>query len=68
MAQSDRGQSKNLEVTIDDVERVLAVGRLLMSVLTPEELDQLRDALANRTPFRVGDVQSEHEIGNAGVS
>jgi len=29
-------------VTVEDVQRVLEVGRILLSVLTPEELEQLR--------------------------
>jgi hypothetical protein len=29
-------------VTVEDVQRVLELGRLLLSVLTPEELEQLR--------------------------
>jgi hypothetical protein len=35
--QTDRAQL----VTIEEVNRVLEVGRLLLSVLTPEELDEL---------------------------
>ena len=30
------------EVTVDDVKRVLEVGRILLAVLTPQELDQLQ--------------------------
>jgi len=31
-----------IEVTIDDVNRVLELGRLLLSVLTEEEIGELR--------------------------
>ena len=47
--QARDSRSKHPGVTIDAVERVLAVGRLLLSVLRPEELDQLLDALAGET-------------------
>ena len=68
MTADDNGKLRiEPRVTRQDVERVLALGRLLMSVLTPEELDQLQDAVANGRPFRVGAVRSEREIGNAGV-
>jgi hypothetical protein len=30
------------EVTVEDVKRVLEVGRILLAALTPEELDQLQ--------------------------
>jgi uncharacterized protein (DUF2267 family) len=46
------GQSMNREVTFDDVERVLAVGRLLLSVLTPEELEWLRDTFVEERASR----------------
>ena len=39
-------KSSDLEVTIAEVNRVLEVGRLLLSVLTYEELDQLRQELS----------------------
>ncbi len=43
-------ETKNLNeetysVTKEDVERVLAVGKLLLSVLTPDELEALGQAL-----------------------
>ena len=56
--------AKNLsttsEVTIEDVNRVLEVGRLLFSVLTQEEKEELIRLLS--TP------SSRSEIGNAGVT
>jgi hypothetical protein len=47
-------------VTIEDVNRVLEVGRLLLSVLTPEELDQLKKELSNN--------HTQSEIGNTSVT
>ena len=32
-------------VTAEEVERVLAIGRLLLSILTPDELETVRQAL-----------------------
>jgi hypothetical protein len=48
-------------VTPQDVERVLAVGRLLLSVLTDEELEMLHQALEDqsngqRADFRIGNA------------
>ncbi len=34
--------SQETPVTLEDVQRVLEVGRLLLSVLTPEELEELQ--------------------------
>lgn len=59
-------------VTIEEVNRVLEVGRLLISVLTPEELDQLQQILNNLT---IDDLFTtplsstfDSDIGNAGVT
>lgn len=41
----DGQQTPGPDATLDDVERVLAVGRLLLSVLTSEEIEQLREEL-----------------------
>ena len=43
----DNRRPERPRVTAQDLERVLAMGRLLLSVLTPEELDELRDELTN---------------------
>lgn len=59
-------------VTIEEVNRVLEVGRLLLSVLTTEELDQLQqllndqsiDGLFNATTVSTADTK----IGNTGVT
>ena len=34
------------EVTVDEYKRVLEVGRIRMSALTPEELEQLRKIMS----------------------
>ena len=44
-------------VTVEEVNRLLEVGRLLFSVLTPEEIKQLEKLLSSPKP-----------IGNAGDS
>ena len=61
----------NLEtqVTVEEVKRVLEVGRLLISVLTPEELEELQSLgeLFLSKPIPV-DQSSASEIGNTGVT
>jgi hypothetical protein len=56
--------TKNLptisEVTIEDVNRLLEVGRMLLSVLTEEEIEELQEILSRQ--------KSGEEIGNAGVT
>ena len=49
---TDNGRSSTPQVTQQDLERVLAVGRLLLSVLTPEELDRLRKDLVDGKSHR----------------
>jgi len=46
------------EVTSQEVERVLFIGRLLLSVLTPDELETLRQALSNQQPGQNGKSQN----------
>ncbi len=45
------------QVTVDDVNRLLDVGRLLFSVLTPDEIEQLQELLS-----------TQKQLGNAGDS
>ena len=56
--------TKNLptisEVTIEDVNRLFEVGRMLLSVLTEEEIEELQEILSRQ--------KSGEEIGNAGVT
>ncbi len=59
-------------VTIAEVNRVLELGRLLLSVLTPEELDQLQQILSCQTIgglFTIPLISaSDSEIGNTSVT
>lgn len=56
----DKKRSTKPQVTIEEVNRVLEVGRLLFSVLTEEEKSEL---------IRLLNSPSEKsEIGNAGVT
>ena len=48
------------KVTVEEVHRLLEVGRLLFSVLTPEEIKALQAEFARRS--------SSEEIGNTGDS
>ena len=57
---TDRGHPRP-SVTIEDVNRVLEVGRLLLSVLTPEELQELQELL-------IGEPLADPEKGNTGVT
>ena len=66
-ALGENGRQKTQVVTLEDVERVLAVGRLLLSVLTTEEIERLQYALKNEFPYSGESEQSKHQIGNAGV-
>ena len=56
--------AKNLsttsEVTIEDVNRVLEVGRMLLSVLSEEEIEVIQELLIRD--------ESKNEIGNTGVT
>ena len=47
-------------VTVEDVNRLLEVGRLLFSVLTSEEIEALQEKLSKHS--------SSEELGNAGDS
>jgi hypothetical protein len=48
------------QVTVQEVNRVLEVGRLLLSVLSKEELEELRSLLAKNL--------ADTKIGNVGVT
>jgi hypothetical protein len=65
---TDNGRPRAPQVTQQDLERVLAAGRLLLSALKPEELDQLRAELAYGRFHRKDAHQAGPEIGNAGDS
>ena len=57
---SDHKHSTEFQVTVEEVNRVLDVGRLLFSVLTDEEKEELQRILNGPS--------DEGEIGNAGVT
>ena len=59
----DIDYSTKLNVTLQDVNRVLEVGQLLLSVLTEEELKDLR--VLSQTENQ---LEMDSEIGNAGVT
>ena len=48
------------KVTVEDVNRFLDLGRLLFSVLTPEEIEALHEVFSNKP--------ANKEIGNTGDS
>ena len=55
------------EVTVEEVNRVLEIGRLLLSVLTQDELEELQ-ALLGGEPFPFPENNITSEIGNTGVT
>ena len=62
----------NQDEIIAQLNRVLEVGRLLLSMLTPEELDQLKLILANRVTdcvdHTISFIDADHSLGNASVT
>lgn len=54
-------------VTLEDVDRVLEVGRLLLSVLTQDELDELQELLCGE-PYPFPEEIVTPDIGNTGVT
>lgn len=54
-------------VTIDEVNRVLEVGRLLLSVLTQDELEELQALLCGE-PYPFPEDSVNPGIGNTGVT
>ncbi len=60
-------RSQEVPVTLEDIKRVLEVGRLLLSVLTPEELEELRAFNALRSSSSISPEQPS-EIGNTSVT
>jgi len=55
--QTEKVKIRQEQVTVEDVNRLLEVGRLLFSVLTPEEIEQLQDFLS-----------PQNKLGNTGDS
>ena len=59
----DIDSSTKLNITLQDVNRVLEAGQLLLSVLTEEELKDLK--FLSQTENQ---LEMDSEIGNAGVT
>ena len=57
---SDHKHPTESQVTVEEVNRVLEVGRLLFSVLTEEEIAELERNFNGQS--------EEGELGNAGVT
>ncbi|MGD2078202.1 MAG: hypothetical protein PVH18_07445 [Chloroflexota bacterium] len=53
MDEEENLNEESYSVSREDVERVLAVGKLLLSVLTPDELEALGQALQVRSDSQV---------------
>jgi hypothetical protein len=57
-------------VTIDEVNRVLDVGHILLTALTTKEMDQVMKLLSNQSinSLLTAQLSSVPEIGNTGVT
>ena len=57
-------------MTVEEVNRVLEVGRILLAVLTPQELDQLQQIMSSQMAdeLNISSLYSEAELGNTGVT
>jgi hypothetical protein len=55
-------------VTIEEVNRLLEIGRLLFSVLAPEEIVLLHQVLNNQENSQKFGFTKENEIGNTSVT
>ena len=55
-------------VTIEEVNRLLEIGRLLFSVLAPEEIVLLHQVLNNQENSQQFGFTKENEIGNTSVT
>jgi len=62
-SKSDIDSSTKLNVTLQDVNRVLEVGQLLLSVLSEEEVRDLQVLLQPENQLVI-----DSEIGNTGVT
>lgn len=62
-SKSDIDSSTKLIVTLQDVNRVLEVGQLLLTVLTEEEIKDLQVLLLTKDQ-----LEMDSKIGNAGVT
>lgn len=64
MTETPKTKRPESSVSPQDVERVLTVGRLLLSVLTAEEFEMLRQALEDQSNGQ----RAKLKIGNASGS
>ena len=55
-------------VTQEDVNRILEVGRLLLSVLTPEEIEELTRLSGNKIHHAAARDVNQVQISNTGIS
>ena len=57
-------------MTVEEVKRVLEFGRILLAVLTPQELDQLQQIMSSQMveELNISSLFSEAELGNTGVT
>jgi len=63
----------NSDISINEVYRVLEVGKILRSVLSLQELEQLQSLLVEhqkKSTLHLSSLQNNHkgEIGNTGVT
>ena len=58
---------KDPVVTVEEINRVLEIGRLLLSVLTQEEMEELQALLCGE-PYPFPEDIVKPEIGNTGVT
>jgi len=67
--EASKSPNPETKVSTDEVERVLEVGRLLLSVLTPEELEALGSLgrLFHSNSLKI-DFSSAPILGNTGVT
>jgi len=67
--QVEKTHSSEPPISLDDVKRVLEVGRILLSVLTLEELDELRVLyFVDLNQSIPSNHQTKSSIGNTGVT
>ena len=58
MARSSKAQEPKRRATSDDLQHVLQLGRILRSALTPEEREQLKEAISKQNNRLHPEVQT----------
>jgi len=56
------------QITVEEVNRILEVGQLLLSVLSEDELMELSQLLGNKGMSELIDITKEANLGNISVS